>query len=66
MKTKEQVEAEVGADFAKMEQALAAASPGVLDVLEVYGQAEAVIRQAEQYLSPDPVAPVFFDTDTSG
>lgn len=59
------VKAQVEADFAKMEQQLAAAHPGVMDLLKVYGGYDAAIRQADAYLAPLKPAPAFSTSDKS-
>jgi len=61
----EDVKKQVEAEFRAMEQALAALNPGVLDVIQVYGDYEMAIRQAEDYLSASNPRPTFYTTDQS-
>jgi len=63
--SKEQIEAQVSAEFRSLEEALAASSPGVLDLLQVYGGYEAAVRQADAYLAGLGPQPIFFTTDRS-
>ncbi|TMB15378.1 MAG: hypothetical protein E6J71_19455 [Deltaproteobacteria bacterium] len=62
---RETLEDQVKADFDAMEQALAAASPGVLDVLRLYGDCEAAVKQAEDYLSVLRPRPAIVTSDRS-
>lgn len=59
------VKKQVEAEFAKMERALAASNPGVMDLLRVYGGYDAAVRQADAYLSPLKPAPAFSASDKS-
>jgi hypothetical protein len=58
---KEQVEA----DFAFMEQDLASSHPGIIDVLRVYGEQEAAVRQASDYFALLTPTRSFFTSDRS-
>jgi hypothetical protein len=53
------VKQQVEADFLALDAAASALSPGLLDIMEVYGQYEIAVRQANVYLgllSPTPAA----------
>ena len=59
------VEAQVQGEFDEMEQQLANANPGVLDILQVYGDCEAAVRQADEYLAVVRPRPVLVTSDRS-
>ena len=56
---------QVAADIAFMEKALESSNPGIMDVLRVYEDQEAAIRQANDYLAILTPTPLFFTTNTS-
>ena len=60
-----QIKEQVDADFAAMEEALASSNPGIMDLLRVYGDQEAAIRQASDYLAILTPRPSFVTTDRS-
>ncbi len=60
-----QIKEQVDADFTAMEKALASSNPGIMDLLQVYGDQEAVVRQASDYLAILTPRPSFFTTDRS-
>ena len=62
----EKVRQETEQEFARMEAELAATQPGVLDVLRVYGDCEAALRQADEYFAALNPVLVFSTTNTSG
>lgn len=64
-KTKEQVEAEVSAEFAALESA-AQRQPGLTDLLNVYGGIEAAARKADEYLSILEPTPTVVTTNSTG
>jgi hypothetical protein len=53
-------------EFARMEAELAATQPGVLDVLRVYGDYEAALRQVDEYFAALNPVRDFSTTNTSG
>ena len=57
---------EVEADFARMEAELEKSSPGVLDVLRVYGDYDAALKQAAEYLAALRPQPIVTTSNTSG
>lgn len=59
------IEAELRADFARLELELAASNVGVADILHVYGEYERVVRQVDQYFNLLKSAPTFFAADNS-
>ncbi len=61
MRNRDDVQREVEADFRAMED-LAAANPGILDVIRVFGNYEAAVRQAEEYLSALSPRPIIYTT----
>jgi hypothetical protein len=63
---KDKVLRETEQEFARMEVELAASQPGVLDVLRVYGDCEAALRQADEYFAALNPVPDFSTTNTSG
>ena len=66
MKTREEIVAETEEEFARLQQELSQAAPGVAEVLELYGQAEAAVRQAEEFLAAaTPVITHATTTDSS-
>lgn len=56
---------QVAADFAFMEKALESSNPGILDVLRIYGDQEAAVRQANDYLAILTPTPLFLTTNAS-
>jgi len=62
---KKRVELSVRKDFARLEARLASASPGVLDLLRVYGGYEDAIRQMNNYLGIIQPEPRFDTTDAT-
>ena len=57
---------QIKADFDRLEAELAAANPGVMDLLRLTGEYEAALHQVQQYLGIlDPGPPTFFATDNS-
>lgn len=65
MTSETEIREQVEADFASMEEALASKNPGILDVLQVYGNYEVAIRQAESYLTALAPRSLFSTTDRS-
>jgi hypothetical protein len=65
MASKTEITEQVEADFSFMEEALSSSNPGILDILQVYGEQEAAIRQASDYLAILNPSPIFFTTDRS-
>ena len=65
MASKKEITEQVEADFAFMEEGLSSSNPGILDVVRVYGEQEAAIRQASDYLAILSPNPIFFTTDRS-
>lgn len=63
---KEKVRQEKEQEFARMEAEFAATHPGILDVLRVYGDCEAALRQADEYFAALNPVPNFSTTNTSG
>jgi hypothetical protein len=63
---KETVRQQTEQEFTRMEAELAATQPGVLDVLRVYGDCEAALRQADAYFAALNPVPDFSTTNTSG
>lgn len=62
------IQSEIQADFEALEAQLAAGNPGVLDVLRVFGQYDAVVNQADQYfnaLKPAPSGTFAADNSTA-
>ncbi len=53
-------------EFGKLEAELRKTSPGVPELLQVYGGYEAAVRQAEAYLRILEPVPRFSTTDNSG
>lgn len=58
---KDQIEAQ----FTKLEEAIAASNPGILDVLQVYGGYEEALQQAEAYLAAFEAQPLFCTSNAS-
>jgi hypothetical protein len=63
---KDKVCQETEQEFARMETELAATQPGVLDVLRIYRDCEAALRQADEYFAALNTVPDFTMTNTSG
>jgi hypothetical protein len=59
------VKEKVEAEFQSMEAALAASSPGIMDVLRVYGAYEAAVRQTDAYLALLSPRPAYYTSDRS-
>ena len=57
--------AEVEADLRAMEEAMASSSPGMADMLKVYDNYEAAVRQANAYLQLLSPRPVYLTSDRS-
>jgi hypothetical protein len=60
-----QIKEQVEADFAFMQEALASSNPDIMDLLQVYGDQEAAVRQVSDYLAILTPQPSFFTTDRS-
>lgn len=56
----------VAQEFHEMQEALAAANPGVMELLRVYGDYDTALRQATNYLNMLSPVPRFCTTDSSG
>jgi hypothetical protein len=65
MASKTEIMEQVEADFAFMEEALSSSNPGIMDMLQVYGEQEAAVRQASDYLAILTPSPLFLTTDRS-
>ena len=61
----ERVSAEVEADLKRMEEALASSNPGIADMLKLYDNYEAAVRQANAYLQLLNPRPLYFTSDRS-
>ena len=69
MADKQETEAlrrEVEADFKRMEADLEKSSPGVLDVIRVYGDYDAALKQAAEYLAVLQPQSIVTTSNTSG
>lgn len=53
-------------DFAELEAQLAECGPGVLDIMNLYGQAELTIKSAADYFSIINPSPIVSTSNTSG
>ena len=60
-----EIRKQVEADFACMEEAFASSNPDIIYLLQVYGDQEAAVRQASDYLALLTPSPLFFTTDRS-
>ncbi len=56
---------EVEAYFNSLDSRLETSNPGILNLLEVYGDYEAAVQQADIYLQTVAPKPGFFTTDGS-
>lgn len=66
LKTKGEIVAETEAEFAVLQKGLETAGPGVAELLELYGQAEAAVRQADEYLAAAaPIVECVITSDSS-
>jgi hypothetical protein len=66
MTSESEIREQVESDFGSLEGSLKVTNPGILDVIEVYGNYEAAVREANSYLLSLAPRPVFFTTDSSG
>ena len=66
MTSESEIRAEVEAYFGLLEKSAKIANPGILDVLAVYGDYEAAVREINDYLQSLAPNPVFLTTDSSG
>ena len=70
MDTKEQgerrIREKIEGEFSELEAAMVTTNPGVLDVLKVYGDYEAAMRQADAYFAALDPEPIFSTSDSSG
>jgi hypothetical protein len=62
MRTEAEIKAAVDAEFAELERN---AGPGLLQVLEVYGNAQDAVQQAEAYLTGAPSTPIITTTNNT-
>lgn len=65
MPTNEEIEKKIQASLGEMEAALKESSPGIFELMETVGQAEAAVKQAEAYLNFLEPRPVFSTSDRS-
>jgi hypothetical protein len=65
MTAEDEVKREVEAYFSSLDSHVEAANPGILNLLEVYGNYEAAVQQADIYLQTVAPRPSFFTTDGS-